>query len=203
VPSRADLAFFGDEARALYARTLARLETLGGNITELDFKPFVEAGRMLFDGPWVAERLVAFGDFLSSHPESVLPVTRGIVEAARKWSAVDAFARLYRLQEIRAHAATVFAAIDALVVPTVARRYTIADVEAEPITRNTRLGYYSYYANLLDLCAVAVPSGFYKDGFPCGVTFVAPAFHDSAVAALARALEQDLALQKRRIANGE
>jgi allophanate hydrolase len=199
VPSPQDLTFFGDdEARALYLRALAQLQTLGGTITELDFKPFVEAGRMLFDGPWVAERLAAFGSFLSSHPDSVLPVTRGIVEAARKWSAADTFAQLYRLHEIKAHAATVFATIDALVVPTVARRYTIAELEADPIARNTQLGYYSYYANLLDLCAVAVPSGFYQDGFPCGVTLLAPAFHDSAVAALARALEQDLALPKGR-----
>jgi allophanate hydrolase len=195
IPSSKDLSFFGDEeARLLFERTLKRIEAIGGSMAPADFKPFFEAGRMLFDGPWVAERMAAFGDFLSRHPDSVLPITRGIVEKASAWSATDAFVQLYRLQEIKALAAAVFAQVDVIAVPTVPRRFTIAEMSADPVARNNQLGHYSYFANLLDLCAVAVPSGFYADGFPCGVTFLAPAFHDSAVAAVANALHESLAL---------
>ncbi len=195
IPSPKDLSFFGDdEARLLFERTLMRINAIGGSMVAIDFEPFFEAGRMLFEGPWIAERMVAFGDFLSRHPDSVLPVTFGIVEKASSWSAIDAFVQLYRLQEIKALAAAVFAQVDAIAVPTVARRFTIAEMSADPVARNTQLGHYSYFANHLDLCAVAVPSGFYADGFPCGVTFLAPAFQDSAVATVANALHESLAL---------
>ncbi len=141
VPSGQDLQFFDDEeARRIFEDALARIESIGGTVVALDFQPFVEAGRMLFDGPWLAERMAAFGDFLIERPDSVLAVTRSVVEAARRWSAADAFKHLYRLQEIKAHVAQVLAQVDAMVVPTVPRRFTIADMLERPIERNTQLG---------------------------------------------------------------
>ncbi len=193
IPRRQDLEFFGnEEAPKLYDAAVARLERLGGVAVPIDFGPFREAGVLLFDGPWIAERVEAVGAFVSAHPNDVLPVTRSIFESASRWNAVDTFAAHYRQQALKRKAEQVFAEIDVLAVPTTGTWFTIAELEAEPIKRNTALGYYSYFVNLLDLCAVATPSGFYGNGIPAGVTLIAPAFQDSLCAAIAHAFHQTL-----------
>ena len=193
IPRRQDLEFFGnEEAPKLYDAAVARLQRLGGVAVPIDFAPFREAGVLLFDGPWIAERIEAVGAFVSAHPDDVLPVTRGIFESAARWSAVDTFAAHYRQQALKREAEQVFSAIDVLAVPTTGTWFTIAELEAEPIKRNTALGFYSYFVNLLDLCAVATPSGFYANGIPAGITLIAPAFQDSLCAAIADALHQTL-----------
>jgi allophanate hydrolase len=190
VPRASDLEFFGNaEAPAIFADAVARLEHLGGRRQEVDFRPFREAGRLLFDGPWIAERAVAVGGFVAANADAVLPVTRGIIAGAARWSAVDVFTAHYRLLELKRQVETAFEGIDLLVVPTAGTWYTIAEVEADPIARNTNLGYYSYAVNLLDLCALAVPSGFYRNGIPAGITLIAPAFHDAQIAAVGHAFD--------------
>ncbi len=190
---RQDLEFFGnEEAPKLYDAAVARLERIGGVVVPIDFAPFREAGVLLFDGPWIAERVEAIGAFVSAHPDDVLPVTRGIFESASRWSAVDTFAASYRQQALKREAEQVFSTIDVLAVPTTGTWFTIAELEAEPIKRNTALGFYSYFVNLLDLCAVAAPSGFYANGIPAGVTLIAPAFQDGLCAAIADAFHQTL-----------
>jgi allophanate hydrolase len=79
--------------------------------------------------------------------------------------------------------------IDALVVPTAPRPILLEDMQRDPIALNTCLGHYSYFANLLDLCAVAIPSGTLPNGVPMGVTLLAPAWSDRTLLALARRLE--------------
>lgn len=177
--------FGNEEAATLYSDAVARLEQIGGRPVAVDFTPFREAATLLFDGPWIAERVEALGAFVQSHPGDVLPVTRGIFETASRWNAVDTFAAIYRQQALKREAERVFATIDVLVVPTTGTWFSIAELEAEPVTRNTALGYYSYFVNLMDLCAVAVPSGFYGNGIPAGVTLIAPAFQDSLCATVA------------------
>jgi allophanate hydrolase len=190
VPRASDLEFFGNaEAPAIFAAAVARLEHLGGRRQEVDFRPFREAGRMLFDGPWIAERAIAVGGFVAANADAVLPVTRGIIAGAARWSAVDVFTAHHRLLELKGEVETAFEGIDVLVVPTAGTWYTIAEVEADPIARNTNLGYYSYAVNLLDLCALAVPSGFYRNGIPAGITLIAPAFHDAQIAAVGHAFD--------------
>jgi allophanate hydrolase len=172
--------FFGDRyAEDNYAQAIGRLHATGGTVVEIDFTPFAEAGRMMFDGPWVSERLHAVGDYVRSHPNSVLPVTREIILGADRYSAADAFAAEYRLRALKQQTRAVFAEIDALVVPTTATIPTVAELEADPIGNNTRMGTYSYFVNLLDLAACAVPNGLRPDGLPGGVTFIAPALSDS------------------------
>jgi allophanate hydrolase len=193
IPRREDLEFFGNqEAPQLYEAAIARLQGIGGIAVPIDFKPFREAGILLFDGPWIAERAEAIGGFLTENPDKVLPVTRGIVQSAARWNAIDTFTAFYRQQELKRAAEQIFSMIDVLAVPTVGTYFTIAEMEADPIARNTMMGFYSYFVNLLDLCAVATPSGFYSNGLPAGITLIAQAFQDRTCAAVANRFHQTL-----------
>ena len=197
VPPAAQLEFFGDtEAPALFAQSIATMEALGGTQIEADLTPFHAAGDLLYDGPWVAERLVAAGELLRRTPDALLPVTREIIAGAARWSAIDAFNAQYRLATLRREADALWQRADVLLLPTAATIYTIAEVEADPVRLNSRLGYYTSFANLLDLAAIAVPAGFRGDGLPWGISLIGPAFSDTFVTALGAALEARLALPR-------
>jgi allophanate hydrolase len=182
--------FFGDRnADEQFSKGIERLHATG-DVVDIDFAPFAEAGKLMFDGPWVAERLQAVGDYVRSHADSVLPVTRDIILGADRYSAADAFAAQYRLCALKQQANAVFANIDMLVVPTTATIPTVAELEADPIGRNTMMGCYSYFVNLLDLAACAVPNGFRADGLPGGLTFIAPALTDRFLARVGSTFHQ-------------
>jgi allophanate hydrolase len=185
VPADADLEFEGDtEAERLYGVAIDALEDMGGARAEIDYAPFRQAGTLLYEGPWVADRLQFLGAFLREHGDDVHPVTRAIIAGGGRFSAEDAFAALDRLEVLRRDATRVLREVDVLVLPTTPTTYTIAAVEADPFELNRRLGYYTTFVNLLDLAAVAVPNGFRRDGLPQGITLVAPAFQDATLAAL-------------------
>jgi allophanate hydrolase len=191
VPSH--LEFHGDSGYAkLFAQAILKLRQIGGTPVEIDFAPFVEAARLLYGGPWVAERYLAIREFFERRPEALFPVTREIVAGAAQYSAADAFAAEYRLQEIRRTVEPVWQAIDLLVTPTAGTIYAIAEVNADPIRLNTNLGYYTNFMNLLDLAAIAVPAGFQANGLPFGVTLAAPAFTDEGLCRLGGALQREL-----------
>ena len=191
MPRRENLEFFGNrEAPGLFDAALQRLHDIGGTAVPIDFAPFREAGVLLFDGPWIAERAEALGPFLAENADKVLPVTRGILASAARWNAVDTFKAFYRQQALKREAEWIFSSIDVLAVPTVGTYFTIAEMEAEPVARNTMMGFYSYFVNMLDLCAIAVPSGFYNNSLPAGITLVAPAFHEGVCTAIAQRFHQ-------------
>jgi allophanate hydrolase len=195
VPRPEDLAFFGDaEAPGLFAAAAAALEALGAARVEIDFAPFRETAPLLYSGPWVAERLVAVESLMGRQPEALLPVTRQIIAGGAKYSAVDYFGASYRLAELRRAADATWRAADLLLVPTAGTIYTVAEIEADPIALNGNLGYYTNFTNLLDLAAVALPAGFYRNGMPFGVSLIAPAFSDTRLAALGTALQRRLDL---------
>lgn len=184
-PRAKDLEFFGDqESPALFARALPVLEAIGGQRIEIDFRPFREAARLLYDGPWVAERLAALQEFYTAHADAFLPVTRKIIGGAARYSAVDAFKGLYRLEELKRQAAAAWDRMDLLLVPTTGTVYKLEEIEAAPMQLNNNLGYYTNFVNLMDLCAVALPCGFRKNGVPFGVTFIAPALSDGLLCSL-------------------
>ncbi len=186
IPRDEDLEFFGDtEAAGLYWKAVAGLESHGGVRTRFDFGPFREAGAMLYEGPWVAERLAALGDFLSSGPTDLDPVVGGIMRGGSRYSAADAFRSAHRLNELRRQVSQVWSAIDVLLLPTAATVYTRDAVRRDPVRLNATLGYYTSFVNLLDLAAVAMPAGFRSNGIPFGVSLVGPAFSDPALIALA------------------
>jgi len=193
VPRPGQLEFFGDtEAARLFAESVARLTTLGGVPVEIDFAPFRETADLLYSGPWVAERLAAITPFAQEQPDALHPVTARIITAASRFSAVDAFRAFYRLEELRRAVAPVWQKIDVLLLPTTPTIYRHAEVAAEPVLLNTRLGTYTNFVNLLDLCGVAVPAGFRADGLPLGVTLLAPAFADADVLRLGARLHAAL-----------
>jgi allophanate hydrolase len=164
----------------------------GNRALVLDISDFLLAGRLLYEGPWVAERLAAVGDFAASHPDLVHPVTRAVLDSGRGYSAADAFGGLHRLAELRAATRAVWESVDVLLVPTVPTTFTIEEMLADPVGRNAVLGHYTTFCNLLDLCAVAIPAGFTAAGRPHGVTLLAPAGHDASLARAAGRLERVL-----------
>jgi allophanate hydrolase len=185
VPRASQLEFFGDaEYARLFAAATARLESLGGRRVEIDFEPFLATARLLYEGPWVAERYCAVGDFLERQPDSVYPVTRQIISGGRNATAADTFRAQYRLMELRRAADRAWLEMDVLVTPTAGTIYRIDAVEADPIRLNSNLGYYTNFVNLLDLAALAVPAGFRADGLPFGVTLVGRAGADVQLLAL-------------------
>ncbi|MBC7162171.1 MAG: allophanate hydrolase [Immundisolibacter sp.] len=193
VPLPAQREFFGDGASAAaFERALDALKTLGGEPVDVDYTPFRDAARLLYDGPWLAERHLAIREFLAARPEALLPVVRDIIQGGSGYSADDAFAAQYRLQALRQALRPVWDTIDLLVTPTIGTPYTRAAVLADPVGLNTNLGYYTNHMNLLDLCAVAVPCGFLPSGLPFGVTLQAPAGNDRALLVLADRLHRAL-----------
>jgi allophanate hydrolase len=160
---------------------------MGIALTEIDLAPFLQTARLLYEGPWVAERFAAVGAFITAHPDDVHPVTRAIIAGGDQPTAVDAFRAFYRLAELKAKARDVLAEVDVLAVPTAPAAYTVAEVEADPIRLNSQLGTYTNFVNLLDLAGLAVPATIAADGTPFGVTFLAPAGEDAQLAALGRA----------------
>ena len=188
----ADVECFGmPECAELYERACTRFARLGGTAVEIDFAPFRQAGEMMFSGPWVAERRSAIEALTDVETGSLLDVTRTVLKSAVGYSAMDTFAAMHRLYRLRRAAQNIFAGLDAIVVPTAPRPFTLDDMHRDPVTLNNRLGYYSYFANLLDLCAVAIPNAKLPDGMPMGVTVLAPAWRDRELIGLARQLEPD------------
>jgi allophanate hydrolase len=184
----ADPDFLGDEgAAAGFAEAVARFRALGHEVAPIDLGPFLAAGSLLYEGPWIAERIAAVGDFLAARPEAVHPVTRRVLETGTRVTGADVFRGLHRLAELRAETARVWRDFDVLVVPTVPTTYTQAELAADPIGRNADLGRYTNFCNLLDLAAVAVPAGTTPAGRPHGVTLLAPAGTDGLLAGLAAA----------------
>ena len=181
VPSALD--FSGDpDTPGLFAAAIGNLEARGGTAVPIDLTPFTEAARLLYEGPWVAERWAAVGDFVQAQPESVFPVTRQILEASQKWDAATTFKSQYRLRELARQCEPVWQNIDVLLLPTTPRLYAVEETLADPIATNSVLGRYTNFMNLLDLAAVALPAGRARSGkVPGGVTLAAPAGSDIAL----------------------
>ncbi len=168
------------------ARRSSSSPTRGASLVTIDFAPFAEAARLLYEGPWVAERWAVVAALATRDPDALHPVTRAIVEKGRDLSAADTFRAFYRLQELRAAVAPVLAGLDGLVLPTAPTLYTLAEVAADNVRLNSRLGVYTNFVNLLDLCAISVPVALVA-GRPYGITFLAPSGHDAEMASLAAA----------------
>ena len=195
VPRAGQRLFFGDRAyEAGYAAALDRLARLGCDIVEIDIEPFYETARLLYEGPWVAERTIAVGALLASDPDAIHPVTREIVLGGSRPTAIDAFNAFYRLEKLRRLADATFAQIDALALPTAPTVYTVAQVLANPIELNSRLGSYTNFVNLLDLCGLALPASITERGAPFGITLLAPGGHDARLAAIGRVFHADTGL---------
>src|SRR5271166_2864242 len=190
VPRPDQRQFFDDaDASAAFSQDILLAESLGARLVEFDFEPFAEVARLLYEGPWVAERYAATKPLIATNPEALHPVTRTIIEGAGKFDAVSAFEAFYRLADRKRQTSRVWSEFDVMLVPTTPRLYTVAEVEADPIRLNSRLGTYTNFVNLLDLCAIATPSGIRGDGLPSSVTLIAPSGADGFLAGVAAAIQ--------------
>ncbi|MFA8385394.1 MAG: allophanate hydrolase [Pelagibaca sp.] len=190
-PDAESLIFFGDDVQAAdFEASLTTMAQGGARIERVDFTPFYDVAQMLYDGAWIAERYAAIEDMMTIHPNTVHPVTRAIIAKAEGQSAVDAFNGFYRLADLRRACAPILDSADMLCVPTIPTFATCAELEADPITPNSNLGAYTNFVNLLDLCALAVPTGPRRDGRPGSITLIAPSGRDGALAAQGHSLLQ-------------
>ena len=189
VPDR--LEFLGcTESEALYHAAKARLIALGGVPVTIDFSPFLAAATLLYNGPWVAERYHVAGKLIEQQPDAVLPVIRDVLSKAPGTDAVAAFDAQYQLQHFKRLCDEVMATLDCVLTPTYPRPVTLAELAEEPVKRNSELGVYTNFMNLLDYAAVAVPAGFMANGLPSGVTLFGRAFTDQYLLSLAGALQR-------------
>jgi allophanate hydrolase len=188
VPDR--LEFFGDrQAQQAFEKTLARLRDMPGcEIGTVEFSPFRQAALLLYEGPWVAERLAAVGPFFEEKQDAMHPVVAGIIGQGKRFSAVDAFNGQYRLAGLRRQAELQLRGFDFMIVPTAPTLPTIAEVEREPVKRNSELGYYTNFVNFFDMAALSIPAMLRDDELPFGITLVAPGGADHRLAAAAQAL---------------
>ena len=189
-----DRQFFGDtEVERLYQTAILNMCEMGGIPAEIDYTPFREVAALLYDGPYVAERLAAIEPFVATRPDALDPVVHGIIAGARGFSAADAFRGEYRLRTLARQAAREWRGIDLMMLPTSPTIFTVAAVQADPIRLNSQLGHYTNFVNLLDYAAIAIPAGFRTDGLPAGVTLVGPAFSDHDLARLGARLHRKAA----------
>jgi allophanate hydrolase len=184
--------FFGDvQNQAVFEQALGKLRELGAEVEAIDFTPFRELAEQLYQGSWVAERTVALENVDEAH---INPVVRGIVENGEKYSACDAYKAEYIRAELARKINDALAGFDALVVPTSPTIRTLAEMAVEPVLFNSQFGTYTNFTNLADLAALALPAGFRADGLPAGITLLAPAWHDQALAAFGQRWQEFLAL---------
>lgn len=186
--------FFGNASvEALYDAAIERARGLGATIVPFDYAPFRQAAELLYNGPWVAERLAAVKDFIATNAADFDPTVRAIIEGAKAYDAVAAFEGQYRLGHLRQKTLAEWAKVDVLMLPTSPTIYTVEEMLADPVTKNSHFGRYTNFANLFGYAAIAVPAGFGPDGLPGGVTLFGPAFSDDALAPFADALHRAVA----------
>lgn len=179
--------WFGDtEAEAAWQATLETLRALDIELVDINFASMFALAQLLYGGPWVAERGVAVGEFLQAHAADMNPVVRSIIEKSANFSAMDAFAAEYQRADLARQIQTLMNGVDALLVPTSPRHPTLAEVEADPILVNSQLGTYTNFVNLADCSALALPASMRADGLPFGITLIAPAWQDAALAAFGK-----------------
>jgi allophanate hydrolase len=154
---------------------------------------FLEVAQRLYEGPWVAERSAALRSIIDMRPDMLYPATRAILELGLERRAVDAFDAFHLLQEARRQAALLFVQYDALLLPTVPFCPTLAEVDADPLGPNRRLGTFTNFANLCDMAGFAVPIGFGPNGVPIGGVLLGPAWSEGRLAGVADALHRQFA----------
>ncbi len=179
--------FFGDAGYApAFAAEQQRVRAMGHALVEIDFALLFEVAALLYEGPWVAERHAVVQRLLAEQPEALDPTVRRVISRALGLSATQAFEGLYRLRTLQASARALWQQVDLLMVPSAPGHPRFAEVDADPVGVNARLGTYTNFVNLLGWCALALPAGRTDKGLPFGVTLIAPAAMDAALLDLAR-----------------
>ncbi len=183
------LDFEGDGAmRDAFDAAVAHAGQHTTNLVPTTIAPLLEAGELLYHGPWVAERLAELETFFAHHPGEVLPITRQVIEDGRRFTAVDTFRAWHRLKELQHWTDRLWQRAELLIMPTVPTTFTVDEIAADPLRRNTVLGRFTQFVNLLDLAAVTVPAGQAADGRPASATLIGPAFSEPLLLSVATRL---------------
>jgi allophanate hydrolase len=191
------LKFFGDEGyQKAYEATLEKLKGEGFSFQEIDFAPFDEIAKLLYEGPWVSERYIAAQPLIDEKPEAIFPVVREIIAPGGKPPATSLFKAQYRINDLKQICLAQMAQVDCLLTPTAGRHFTVAEMLAEPIKHNSELGYYTNFMNLLDLASIAVPTMMTENDMPFGITLVGSTFSDRELMSIANRIQQALPLKK-------
>ena len=180
IPKSADF-LDNTEYPQLFAKALQKIKEMGHHVIEVDITPFVKAGKLLYDGPWVAERYAVIEDFIKSHPNSLDPSVKKIIESGASYTAAQGFRAIYQLKDLETECQKAWSQCDLIVVPSAPRHPTIEELKEEPILRNSELGMYTNYVNLMRLAAIAVPADFTAEGLPFGVTLIGQGGSDFAL----------------------
>lgn len=181
LPSK--LQFFNDQySEQAFEQAIKLLEDFQVTITQIDFSAFEKLANQLYQGAWVAERTAAVEDFLNQDEHQFDPTVLEIIKQGHQYSAVDAYNAEYLKQDLAREIQQALLKFDALIVPTSPTIHSIEEMKLEPIKFNSQFGTYTNFTNLADLSALALPAGFRADGLPFGITIIAPAWHDAALA---------------------
>ena len=192
IPRKDQLKFFNDEqTESEFEKTVNHWRELGAYLVEIDFTPFLEAAKLLYNGPWVAERYHATQSILDSNPDAMNPVVRSIIEPASEISAVQAYDAFYKLQTFKAAADKIFNTVDLILTPTTGLQPKIEEVENNPVEVNSQLGYYTNFMNLLDYSGISLPTGETPKGIPTGCTLVGKSFEDQTLLAWAERWQKE------------
>lgn len=190
IPASTGLQFFGDtRSQQCFNNILAKLEGYGCQITDIDFEPFAQAGEMLFEGAFVSERYHSVGHFIDQHPAEVNATVRDIIGRGKSVTTDAVWRDLHKLRRLKERVHRTLGNVDFLLTPTAPTHYTIAEVNAEPVTRNKNMAYYTNFSNLLDLAVIAVPGDFRNDGLPFGISFTTTGHQETRLLEFARMWE--------------
>jgi len=185
----AQLEFYGDElSREAFDIAIERIKALGYQVETIDFTVFNQLATALYNRSWVAERTVAVEQKINR--DQAHPVIQKIIAQADQFSATDVMQDEYDRVEMARYIQQTLANFDALMVPTAPTIYTISDVEADPILKNSHMGAYTNFVNFADLSALALPNVIRADGLPSGITLIASAWHDQALARFGQIWQQ-------------
>lgn len=181
IPKADQLEFFGNEEfQRLFVQAAGEMEDLV-ETKEVDIAPFLSAAKLLYEGAWVAERYHAAKELIEHSPSSLRQEFLAVVGHGDTLSAVDYFDGAYKLAGYKRQSEQILNEIDALLLPTVGTHYSLEEVAAEPVQRNSDNGIYTNFVNLLDMSALAIPAGFTKEALPFGVTLISDAMRDVAL----------------------
>jgi allophanate hydrolase len=185
--------------REHFALAVERMERSGGIRQEVDWAPFDGGSRLLYDGALMNERIQCAGpEFLQQQKQFLHPTTRKLFEAAtaRETQPWDVYRDQHTQALFTRQAALIFEKVDVLLVPTTTCHPTVAEMENDPVALNAKLGVFTHFANVLDLCGIAVPSSTYKEEegepLPFGVTLIGASGMDGKVFDIAKVFEQTL-----------
>jgi allophanate hydrolase len=190
IPPEEHLTLITPGYRAMFDEAIEQVKAIGGKLVQADYSPFANAGKLLYEGSFVAARVSGVGrEWLDKHKDDLLPPTREIYMNACKFTAVDAFNDLDLLAQCSLAARREFEKFDILLVPATTMHPTHAEIASDPIAINHKLGKFTHYGNLLDMCGITVPAGF-DNSLPFGVTFLGGSMSDGLILEAARMFQE-------------